>query len=69
MSSFAGYCPYCRKPVMHKTFFGTLHICLTSEERSAVDRQNRAMIAQQRAVKNPLLELIKTASAGIGGES
>lgn len=35
MSSFAGYCGWCRKPVMHKTFFGTLHLCLSDEEKSA----------------------------------
>lgn len=33
MSSFAGYCGWCGKPVMHKTFFGTLHVCLTDEEK------------------------------------
>lgn len=34
MSSFAGYCGWCTKPVMHKTLFGTLHVCLTDEEKT-----------------------------------
>jgi hypothetical protein len=34
MSSFAGYCYWCEKPVMHKTLFGTLHLCLTDEEKA-----------------------------------
>jgi hypothetical protein len=33
MSSFAGYCQDCDKPVMHKTLFGTIHLCLSPEER------------------------------------
>jgi hypothetical protein len=55
MSSFAGYCPDCGKPVMHKTLFGTLHLCLTPEEK-AVRLQ---MQAQRRANTSALSKLAK----------
>lgn len=41
MSSFAGYCNWCEKPVMHKTLFGTLHVCLSPEEKAYVLRQRQ----------------------------
>ena len=40
MSSYAGQCYYCKKHVMHKTLFGTLHVCLHPVERQIVDQQN-----------------------------
>jgi len=52
MSSLAGYCKYCSKPVMHKTLFGTLHFCLTEEERAVVDQQ-------QLMISKPLASLIE----------
>lgn len=55
MSSFAGYCDWCSKPVMHKTLFGTLHVCITPEEHQSVV----AMRAQQQMVStSPLSGLI-----------
>lgn len=40
MSSFAGYCAGCGKPVMHKTLFGTLHVCI---DRDAIELQQAVM--------------------------
>lgn len=44
MSSFAGYCSNCGKPVMHKTLFGTLHLCLTEEEIQAKHARERQRV-------------------------
>lgn len=41
MSSYAGRGFWCGKDVMHKTFFGTLHLCLTDEEKFEVVRQRQ----------------------------
>ena len=56
MSSFAGYCNYCGKPVMHKTFFGTLHLCITPEERAV----QLLMEQKRRANTSSLRKLAKT---------
>lgn len=58
MSSFAGYCDWCGKPVMHKTFFGTLHLCLTDEEKFQV-----AVNAQRNAKPVNLEKLFAGAGA------
>lgn len=46
MSSYAGVCGWCGKDVMHKTLFGTLHLCLTQEEKLQI------MMARQRQSPN-----------------
>lgn len=56
MSSFAGYCRDCGKPVMHKTLFGTLHLCLSPEEI-----QNKyAIKAQQQQINSKDNELLRS---------
>lgn len=57
MSSFAGYCGECGKPVMHKTLFGTLHVCISPDQHEAI----QAMRAQEQMIgqPSPLAGLIK----------
>lgn len=60
MSSFAGYCRWCEKPVMHKTLFGTLHLCLTPEEKQEkIAYQAQLMQAQQQNISNKFLKSVK----------
>lgn len=58
MSSFAGYCGACGKHVMHKVLFGTLHVCVPLEERTA-----RATQLQQNIKTSQLNEIVKGTAA------
>jgi hypothetical protein len=60
MSSFAGYCQDCDKPVMHKTLFGTIHVCLSPEERFL--KNSRIRQSSQSKINN-YLGSIKGASS------
>ena len=62
MSSFAGYCSWCSKPVMHKTLFGTLHLCLTEEERRVIALQSQQR-QQQQLVSPNTISLLKQLNA------
>jgi hypothetical protein len=42
-------CSYCHKMVRDKAFFGTMHVCLTGEERDRIDEYRRLVIAQRMA--------------------
>jgi hypothetical protein len=41
-------CRWCRKVVREKLLLGTLHICLTDEERRIVDIQERTALWQMQ---------------------
>lgn len=65
MSSFAGYCNVCGKPVMHKTLFGTLHICLSPEERQAKYAMEAQLRQQQMNAKSSeFLRRLNNTAAG-----
>jgi hypothetical protein len=68
MSSYAGTCAYCGKHVMHKTLFGTLHICLAPEQRQAIDAQRRLQTNQRSKAVERLLSKASMANKPIGGE-
>lgn len=46
-------CPDCGKWVYHKPLLGTLHFCLSPEERAEVRRARLAVEMQKRASANP----------------
>lgn len=39
-------CSYCGKAVRLKAFFGLWHVCLSPEERDAIDRQRASRVAE-----------------------
>lgn len=65
MSSFAGNCYWCGKPVMHKTFFGTLHLCLTAEEKEIASQIRQQQVYSSDAAK--VLSSIRNATKPYGG--
>lgn len=70
MSTFAGYCGYCGKPVMHKTLFGTLHVCVTEVEQHLIDRRRQEAVLlqtrqQQLVIPDPRLRIQELLKAPI----
>ena len=63
MSSFAGYCDWCGKPVMHKTLFGTLHLCLTDEEKQTVLQARAAKARQTGANPEQFMRMLRQTGA------
>jgi hypothetical protein len=63
VSSFAGYCDWCGKPVMHKTLFGTLHLCLTDEEKQMALQVQAAKSRQAGVSPERFLKMLRQTSA------
>ena len=49
-------CQYCRKSIRVGRFLGTLHFCMTAEERAEEDRKHRVAIWQMREQKRIIRE-------------
>jgi hypothetical protein len=49
-------CQYCRKSIRVGRFLGTLHLCLSPEERAEIDRQHRLAAWQMREQKRIIRE-------------
>jgi hypothetical protein len=58
-------CPYCHKHVAEKPILGTMHFCLSPEERNRIDMAMRQVEAQKQFVERYKFGALRDIASGL----